>query len=311
MSFAGQTNFVSANTYFQGAAADLFARPQAGFWETFTAKFPMNGQQLGLETFGPGGSMAELVGNRRWGGLREYLKQIPVKVYSTDPSLEIPSKAALGDITGALKSQIDMFMSPAAWAWDKFATEVITGNATGIDGVALLHNSHPYGSGGATWDNLTTDALGFASFNAGIVAMESLLGENGEPLNISPTHLMVGPGLSRTALEVVGAVRPFAMNASGVEAATSVLATTGIGNVLAGRVEVIVNRRLSSTEWYLMDLGKEAKPVAMGELEALHGVAVTSPDSSGMVDRSVYRYFIEGKAGFGGWWPQTIYGSEG
>lgn len=309
MSILGQANFVSANTYYEARASEIFARPQEGLYELFTARMDMKGQALGLETFGPGGSVAELVGDREFGGLREYLKTITAKTYSTKPALELDSKAVFGDLTGALKMAIDEHLAMGPWFWDKVATDMLTGNPSGMDGVALLNSAHPYGSGGGTWNNITTDALGFASFSAGIAAMQGLKGERGEPLNINPTHLMVGPDLERMALEVVGALRPVPFSSSAQDAASSIVAVTTFGNVYEGRVRVIVNKRMtSSTQWFLMDLSKAAKPIALGELQAPYGVAVTDPQSEPMLKRSKCAYYGEGKAACGGWVPHLIYG---
>ncbi len=307
----GAVNSVSANTTYEERGSEVFSRPQEGFWPLFTDQRPVSGKQLGVEIFGPSPGVAELTSDRVFGGLRGYLKTIPVLPYSTKPSLELDRLDVDGDVTGAMAKRLTDFLAAGPWFWDKIITDIlITNTATGIDGVSLINDSHPNASGGGTWDNKTTSALGHASFDAGVSAMRVLTGENGEPLGINPTHLMVGPNLARTALEVAGAVRPVPFSASAQDASSSIVAVTNMPNVYEGIVKVIINPRMtSSTDWLLFDLSKPGvRPMALGELSAPRAVAVTDPASEPVVKRSKYQYYIEAYGAAGPLYPHVAYG---
>ena len=218
MPIQGAVNNVNANTVYMERGSEIFSRPQTGFWALFTDRMPLNGQQLGVEAFGPSPTVAELVGDRQFVGLREYLKTQPVLPYSTK-GLELDRTSVDQDVTGAMSKRLTDYLADGDYFWDKLVTDIlITNTATGIDGVSLINDSHPNASGGGTWDNKTTSALGYASFDAGMAAMRVLVGENGEPLNVAPSHLMVGPNLARTALEVVAAIRPVPYSATAQDA---------------------------------------------------------------------------------------------
>ena len=80
--------------------------------------------------------------------------------------------------------------------------------AKAIDGVSILNDTHPYGPGGATWDNKVTTAFSPAALNAGVVAMTSLKTEAGMPYGMRPDTLMVEPTNERDAKDAIGVMRP-------------------------------------------------------------------------------------------------------
>jgi hypothetical protein len=308
----GQTNAISANTVYEERGSEVFGRPQEGFYQLFTDEQTTTGQQIGLELFGPSPEVMELTGDRQTAALREYLKTAVVKPYTTK-MLELDKSAVDGDVTGAMGRRLTDYLAGGPYFWDQIATDLLLTNPTGVDGVALLHDSHPYGEDGGTWDNKVTTALSFTSFDAGITSMESLVGENGQPLRLSPTHLMVGPALQRTALEITGAQRPVPFSASAQDASSSIVAVSTIENVYVGRVVVVVNPRMtSSTDWLLMDLSRPGvRPIAMGVLEQPHAVAVTDPQSEPVRMRSKYAYYCEGRAAIAGFLPHGVHGRLG
>lgn len=310
MSIVNQTQFVSANTIYQAKGEEIFSRPQEGLFQLFTDEQPLQGQALALELFGVSPSVKELVGSRTWGSLREYLATARVKTF-TAGELELPKSAVDGDATGALAKRLTDNLAVGPFFWDKVACDLLLSNPNGIDLVPLISDSHPYGPGGTNWDNKTTDALDATSFAAAMKAMKGLKGENGESLGVKPTHLMVGTALEPKALEITGASRPLFAGTSG-EATSSILAVTTIENVYRGSVIVVVNPRMSDTDWLLMDLSKAGvRPIAMGVQSPPRAVAVTDPQSEPVVNRSMYRYYMEGAAALAGFVPHVIYGRLG
>lgn len=311
-SIAGKIKQNAANTVYLAKGEEVFNRPKTGDWTLWTEQTSgVDGKTLEIDTIGPSPIVRELLGSRRYASLRAYAHSIRVKPYSTD-ALELSRADVELDKQGSITKRLVDYLNANANFWEKIATDVLLSNPIGVDNVALLSDSHPYGSGGAVWDNNTSDALSPNSFQAGITAMSGLLLENGEPAMMYPTHLVVGPSNEKMAKELTMAMRPFPIAATGLEAYSSVLAATTIENYVAGQITPVISRRLVGTyanTWYLMDLSKPGvRPVILGEAIAPMAVSVTDPQSEPMLSRSKYAYYVEAYGAVGGFMPHCIYG---
>ena len=304
-----------ANTTYLAAANEIFNKPEDGPWKTWTAELPTDGQYLSLEGVGPGGRVRELVGARRFTVLRAYSRLYRVKTWSVD-GIKLDRKEVDLDKSGIMTRRLSDFLQTNKGFWGKVAVDTLISNPVGIDGVALLHDSHPNGVDGATWDNLTTDVLSPAALQAGVTAMAGLRLENGEPALMYPTHLMVGPALERLATDLVGANRPVPLAATGLEAYSSAVAAVAIQNWMAGRLQVIIEPRLADgtndNNWYIMDLSKPGvRPVAYGAAGTPRAHAITDPSSDNVVHLDQYLYYVDGDGAWGGFAPHCIYGKTG
>lgn len=162
---------------------------------------------------------------------------------------------------------------------------------TGYDGQYVVDTDHSEGNSG-TQSNKGTTALDASALATGISTMMTFKDDQGNPTGINPTLLVVPPALEKTALELVKA--------------TTVSA--GGENVLAGRVEVLVNPYLADTNnWYLID-ARFNKPIIVQELEELE-VGFQGPESHVGWNRAEYEYgaYWSGGFGFGDW--RQIYGA--
>ena len=213
------------------------------------------------------------------------------------------------DTSGRVARMLSSFVADASLLVDERIWDLLLANTlAGVDGVSLLNDSHPYGEAGATWDNLTTDALSHASFRAGIAAMRNFKRYDGRPYNINPTHLFVGPDLESTALEVTGADRAFNVtNAGAFDGGANVVAASVQANVMAGRVTPIVVPWITDAqEWLLMDLSKSSKPF----YAQVGTIFEQMPDVNDSVVRrsDVFEYAINCDLIAGPGAPQLIYG---
>ncbi len=120
------------------------------------------------------------------------------------------------------------------------------------DGQYLIDSDHTAdGAGvGTAQSNLLTGALSSTTFNAGITKMMGFFGTNGEPLEIIPDTLLVGPANQLVARQLLLAQ----YNAAGAT------------NVDAGRMKAIINARLgaTSTKWWELCTSARVRAVLVG-----------------------------------------------
>lgn len=215
--------------------------------------------------------MRKWVGPRREQRLRAYSQRITLEPY--EATLPI-SRMTLQyrDKQGQVADAIKQFLSNETVAFDytTHAKYVSASGAgpTGYDGVPLFSTSHPHAPGGLTQSNTGTAAFSAANLDAVIATMTSYRFENDTPMRITPTHLRVGPKLAMQAAAVLNTnTRLIAVNASGVEASSSVVAAAGVDNVFKGVLQLIVDPNLigSMDDWWeVLDLSKgDAKPMQL------------------------------------------------
>jgi len=141
-----------------------------------------------------------------------------------------------------------------------------------------------------------TLAAAQASFGAARTAMKKFKDEDGRPLNITPTVLLVPPALEDTANAL--------MTVDKLE--------DGKPNPYKGTAKVVAANWLTSdTAWFLLDTTKPVKPFIYQERKAPVFVQQTDPNSDNVFSRAEYRFSVEARAagGYGLW--QLAYGSTG
>lgn len=168
------------------------------------------------------------------------------------------------------------------------------------DGQYLIDTDHTAsGSGGTSQSNLVTGALDDAKLNEGIEKMMMLTDANGEPLDLYPDTLLVGPANQLTARELL-------------ETET---VNGGDTNVNKGVIKrVIVNARLrgaAADYWFLLSTDQGIRPVIVGIEYAPMFAELAGWDQLHMF---MHRNMLAGahmKMGtaYGMW--QTIVGSQG
>ena len=206
------------------------------------------------------------------------------------------------DHSGRVGRMIAAFLASDAKMFDERAWAKIVANTdTGPDGVALFSTAHPHGYAGATQANLVTDALSHTSFRTGMRAMPQFRREDGSYYNTRATHLFVGPELETTAKEIVGADKPLAVDASGAEATSSVVAITSIANVYQGEVTLVIVPEMDADPdmWMLVDASKPAKPFVRSIGANVAPVFGDKSNSDKARDRNMFDFIREGDWVFG------------
>lgn len=118
------------------------------------------------------------------------------------------------------------------------------------DGQFLFDSDHTADGGGVgvAQSNLLTGPLSSATYNAGITRMMQFVGTNGEPIEISPDTLLVGPTNQLVARQLLLAQ----FNAAGAS------------NVDAHTMKAIVNARITDTRWFELATSARVRAVLVG-----------------------------------------------
>ncbi|SNS05697.1 Mu-like prophage major head subunit gpT [Humidesulfovibrio mexicanus] len=169
------------------------------------------------------------------------------------------------------------------------------------DGQYFFDTDHPVN--GASVSNRGTVALSCAtlaaaqaSYGAARTAMRKFKDDDGRPLNITPTVLLVPPALDDTATALMTVDR----------------LEDGKPNPYKGTAEVVVANWLTSdTAWFLLDTTKPVMPFIYQQRKAPVFVQQTAPDSDNVFNRAEYKFGAEarGAGGYGLW--QLAWGSTG
>jgi len=147
------------------------------------------------------------------------------------------------------------------------------------------------------WSNKYVDALTPANFETMRSNMMSLVNEEGRPMRVRPSHIIVPPQLEKAALDISRAD----------------LTTGSVSNVWKNAVDVIVAPELSAhpTYWFLADLKRPIKPFILQMRKEAEFVALDKPNEENVFMRKEYIYGVDyrGAAGYG--LPHLIAGSTG
>ncbi len=312
---AGSNAQEALNTSFFAVGEEVFSKRGDSTYGLISHTVPADAKWFELDALGATGIVRELVGSRRFSNLRAYARRVRVKPYSTD-ALEIPILDIELDKSGLLASKLAAYAQSVSNFFEKPVLDEVLSNPTCIDGVTLIHGSHPYAYGGGTWSNDAAAALTPDTFNTGIKLMTSLLLENGEPANFFPTHLYCGPANRKMAFDLCeNGMRPFPMAATGLEAYASALAPAAIENWMKGKITPVIEPRFANgtndTGWYLMDLSRPGcRPMAVGEGRAPRAQVADDPGCEPRLNRASNAYYVEGAAGVTGFMPHCIYGTH-
>jgi phage major head subunit gpT-like protein len=141
-----------------------------------------------------------------------------------------------------------------------------------------------------------TQAAAIASLGAARTAMKKFTDNEGRPLNITPTVLLVPPALENIAMVLC-------MNDR---------LEDGKPNPFKGCCEVVCEPRLTDDNaWFLLDTTKPVKPFIYQERKKPVFVQQTDPQADDVFSRKKFKFGAEARAagGYGFW--QLAYGSTG
>jgi phage major head subunit gpT-like protein len=248
----------------------------------------------------------EWKGERKMAGLEAFKLQISNKDWSS--GLRIKANDFKDDKLGLLPPQVaGLAMKAKKHRWDMmvkllangFAGNVYpeVGNGLGYDGGFFFNTTR------ATGSNKLTLALDAAGLAAASLLLESMTTYDGnDPLDVHPTHLIVGPKLRTVAEDLLKL--NFIPNAAGT-------ATQSNRNV--GRYELIVSQRLRGVAddyWFLADLSSPIKPLLFQMREEISTSAQIAPDSEGVFGHNEYRYGAQARYNVAYFEHRLIVGSQ-
>lgn len=259
-------------------------------------------------------AMREWLGAKQYGSVEFFTQTVRLKKY--ERSLPLPRLTVDYDPGGQVATTLRAWIQETMQSHDdKAVFDVLTGSSgagpTAFDAVSLINDAHTMGS--STHDNKVTTALTPANYDAARQLMAGYKNAAGEPLNIVPDTLIVGPKLETMALEIAeGTVRLQGMAGDGSLDSGTRVATGPIDNVYRGnKLTVIVWRRLVSTQddyWYLVDTSKTSKALQLKRERSYELIDLTDMDDMPRFETDNYVWSIEGDLTVAAGAPPVILG---
>jgi phage major head subunit gpT-like protein len=235
----------------------------------------------------------EWIGERKLGSVRAQAVTIPNKPYEGSFGLKVDD--INDDQVGMLLPLLDALLAGAVFhpqnlLWD---VALLAYSTLCHDGQYFLDTDHPTLNGdGNTVSNLSTDPLSYDAVNGGLIAIRSLVGADGKPLQLQPYALMTGPSLEPVAKQLyLNEKKPGSMNDE---------------NALRGTLKPVMNGVFIgnyASYWIILarSVGGALTPFIYQEREkpelACTAIEVASP-FSGITAQDI-RQFMAGDVAFG------------
>ena len=224
--------------------------------------------------------------------------------------LRIHRNEVLDDKLGQVRPRIEMLAQKALQHRPKLLVETLAngfdgarsdvGDGLAYDGAFYFSDSHQDGEG-PQQSNRTDLPLSPAAYETMWQAMTELVDEEGDPLDIAPTHLLIGPNYRSVARRMLNA---------------ELIAEDGVAvsNINAGTIQLLISPRLRgpwANHWFLLDLSQPVKPLILQNREAITFDAVDDLGSDSVFMRKELKFGAQARyaAGYGLW--QFAYGSTG
>lgn len=214
-----------------------------GMWQQLATVIPST---QGTETYAWLGEipvMRQWLDERQLLGLKEY--GFTIANLKWEATIAISRVAIEDDQTGQIKIRVQGLADAANQHYDKLLFDLINSNPLAYDGIAM------YAAGHGNFDTGAGSALSTAKLQSVIAAMKARTLPNGEPMDVTPTHLLVPPALEWTAKQILNSAYWPDATGAGQHAA----------NVLQGVLQLVVSARLATTtEWHVFDCSHPVKP---------------------------------------------------
>lgn len=226
-----------------------------------------------------------------------------------EATVEVDRNDIEDDNLGIYSTQAQGAGESAAQLPDELVFEAINGAFTGLcfDGQFFVDTDHPVknpvtgavdsvSNKGVAVLSAATQAAAMASLGAAATAMGMFKDDEGRPLNVTPTILLVPVALRDVANTLYTADR----------------LEDGKNNLYKGMFKPVWSPRLTSaTAWFLLDVSKVIKPFVYQERKAPVFVEQTDAQADAVFSRKKFKFGAEARAAAGyGFW-QTCYGSTG
>ena len=269
MGLKSESNLDTARTAAQVKFDEVFNGPAPGPWQMFTEVYSTGAEIDNLVFASFLNTIREWLGAKEFGNFEAFTQTIRLTSY--EDSFALKRRLVDYDISGAVGRAIAAKITQSrANSDDKIIFDTLVSNSgdgpVAFDGDKLFSTTHTVG--GTNYSNKSTSAFSFAEYDTAVQTMAGYKAYNGEPLNISPKLLIVGPKNRKMALQVANAddrVVPVAP-AGTLDGTASVNAAASMVNVFRGEVDVIVWNRLTGDYddyWYLVDTMQPEKPMLL------------------------------------------------
>lgn len=304
--------FRQAQINFQTA---LVATPQIS--SQICMPLPMGNRQITNAFLDRLPMMREWRGNRVINNPMAHSRTITAKVYEHTYGMSkwdiIDENLGLFSMATQMQGQA-VAKQPDQLNWE-FLQIAASSLALGYDNKPVFATDHPLLGGvegaipvgaPATQSNLAVStALTYDNYVAQRAKMRALVGADGAPMMVTPTHIMVPPQLEGTAKLILEA--DFLAGVQGVNTAPQ-------SNTFKGTCQIIVNpwASLWPNNWWLLDLGNPVKPFVDYTLTAPSFTPLQSPSDPNVFMAAQFLFGVESRkaASESVWWLSRACTSE-
>lgn len=242
----------------------------------------------------------EWIGERVWHNLSSYAQTLLNKDW--EDGIEVDRNDISDDQLGIYADAVSMLGMQAAKLWDDLLVAAIEAGHKSViyDGQNFFDTDHPVNLRGSTEVQSNYHvSTPLTPENYAIVRakMRSLVGEDGKPLGIVPTKLVVPPQLETMGKKVLEADNVIeSVSGNGSAAVTNV-------NKGSASLEVIDELGGRPTTWMLVCDRFPIKPFYVQVREAPKFIALDQPTHDNVVNLKKLRYGADarGNAGYGLW----------
>jgi phage major head subunit gpT-like protein len=226
-----------------------------------------------------------------------------------ESTVEVKRSTIERDALGLVKPQMAELGTIAREHPGLLVADLLNNGFTALDytGTAFFatskkHDPSDVSKGAATFGNKSTAALSAASFVAARTAMRKMVNAKGLNLRLGKKlMLVVPPALEETANKLRTA-----------ELLPSTAGTASETNTLRNTFEVLVlNELTSDTAWFLIESGREVKPLLVQYEVRPEFVAADDPKSTHVLLQKIFYYQAYGRWNSGYAMPQLAHGSTG
>lgn len=269
---------------------------QKTYYQDFTTEVESTSAEELYGWLGENPQLREWVGERVPKALRENGFRLINKDY--EASISVDRNALKDDRYGQVKLRATTLGVSARKGYDIFAARCVEAGTTELcyDGQNFFDTDHSEGNSG-TQSNYSASGMALNGTNVQTIlgTMGAYKDDQGNPLGIVPTHIMVPTALKYTALKLFNET------------------VVGVTNdpaeaVLKGVLEVIVNPYLSNTgganaAYYILDLSHPIRPFIFQNRQPMEWNAMDKGDDHAVFWRKEYLYGVDARFvfGYGDW----------
>ncbi len=270
-------------------------------WEKIAMKVPSTGKAEQYNWLNNFPAMKRWVGEKAVKSLSAH--KYTIENDDWEATIEVDRNDIEDDQTGQYAIQAKGAGRSAAMLPDEIVYDLVNQGfeRACYDGQYFFDTDHPVGNHSVSnkgTKKLSVESLAKAqaSFGAARTQMRKVTDEEGRPLNINPTILLVPAALEDVARALMTVDR----------------LEDGKANIYKGAAEVVVSARIKSdTQWFLLDTTQPVLPFIYQERKAPVMVEQTSLENDDVFMRKKFKFGAEARAagGYGFW--QLAYGSTG